>query len=36
MGKGACMKKMVVVRIYSTNNIMRKNKQRGKGRTEEG
>ena len=31
MGKGACIKRMVAVRNYSTNTIMEKNKQRGKG-----
>ena len=30
MGKGACIKRMVAVRNYSTNTIMEKNKQRGK------
>ena len=28
--KGACIKRMVAVRNYSTNTIMEKNKQRGK------
>ena len=28
MGKGACIKRMVAVRNYSTNTIMEKNKQR--------
>ena len=28
MGKGACMKRMVAVRNYSTNAIKEKNKQR--------
>ena len=27
MGKGACIKRMVAVRNYSTNTIMEKNKQ---------
>ena len=31
MGKDACIKRMVAVRNYSTNTIMEKNKQRGKG-----
>ena len=31
MGKGASIKRMVAFRIYSTNTIMEKNKQRGKG-----
>ena len=31
-GKGADIKRMVAVRNYSTNTIMEKNKQRGKGR----
>ena len=31
MGKSACIKRMVTVRSYSTNTIMEKNKQRGKG-----
>ena len=31
MGKGACIKRMVTVRNYSTNTIMEKNKERGKG-----
>ena len=31
MGKGACIKRMVAVRNYSTNTIMEKNKQREKG-----
>ena len=31
MGKGACIKRMVAVRNYSTNTIMEKNKTRGKG-----
>ena len=31
LGKGACIKKMLAVRNYSTNTIMEKNKQRGKG-----
>ena len=30
MGKGACIKRMVAVRNYSTNTIMEKNQQRGK------
>ena len=30
MGKGVCIKRMVAVRNYNTNNIMEKNKQRGK------
>ena len=30
MGKGACIKRMVAVRNYSTNTVMEKNKQRGK------
>ena len=28
MGKGACMKRMVAVRNYSTNALMEKNKHR--------
>ena len=32
MGKGACIKRMVAVRNYSTNTIMEKNKQRVKTR----
>ena len=32
MGNGACIKRMVAVRNYSTNYIMEKKKQRGKGR----
>ena len=33
MGKGVCIKRMVAVRNYSTNTIMKKktNEQRGKG-----
>ena len=31
MGKGAFIKRMVAVRNYSTNTLMEKNKQRGKG-----
>ena len=31
MGEGACIKWMVAVRNYSTNTIMEKNKQKGKG-----
>ena len=31
MGKDAFIKRMVAVRNYSTNTIMEKNKQRGKG-----
>ena len=31
MGKGACLKRMVAVRNYSTNIIIEKNKQRGNG-----
>ena len=31
VGKGSCIKRMVAVRNYSTNTIMVKNKQRGKG-----
>ena len=31
MGEGACIKKMVAIRNYSTNTIIEKNKQRGKG-----
>ena len=31
MGKGACIRRMVAVRNYSTNTIMKKNKQIGKG-----
>ena len=31
MSKGAFIKRMVAVRNYSTNTIMEKNKQRGKG-----
>ena len=31
MGKGACIKRMVAVRNYSTNTVMGKNKQRRKG-----
>ena len=31
MGKGACIKRMVGVRNYSTNTIMEENKQRRKG-----
>ena len=31
MGKGACTKRMVVVRNYSTNTIMEKNKKRREG-----
>ena len=31
MGKGACIKRMALVRNYSTNTIMEKNKQRRKG-----
>ena len=30
MGKGACIKRMVAVRNYSTNTIIEKNKQRQK------
>ena len=30
MGKGACIKRMVAVRNYSTNTIMEKSKQRWK------
>ena len=36
MGKGACIKRMVAVRNYSTNTIMEKNKTRGKGVGAEG
>ena len=39
MGKGACVKRMVAVRNYSTNTIKEKNKTRGKeggGRAEAG
>ena len=32
MGKGACIKRMGAVRNYSINTIMKKNKQRGRGR----
>ena len=32
LGKGACIKKMVAVRNYSTNTIMEKNKHMGKER----
>ena len=32
MGKGACIKRMVAVRNYSTNTIMEKNKQGDGGR----
>ena len=31
MGKGACIKRMGAVKNYSTNTIMEKNKQRGRG-----
>ena len=31
MGKGTCIKRMFAVRNYSTNTIMEKNKQKGKG-----
>ena len=31
MGKGACIKRIVAVRNYSTNTIMEKSKQRWKG-----
>ena len=31
MGKGACIKRMGAVRNYSTNTVMEKNKQRGRG-----
>ena len=30
MGKGACIKRMVAVRNYSTNTIMEKSKKMGK------
>ena len=30
MGKGACIKRIGAVRNYSTNTVMKKNKQRGK------
>ena len=30
MSKGACIKRMVAVRNYSTNTIIEKNKQMGK------
>ena len=31
MGKGACIKRTVAVKNYSTNTIMEKNKERAKG-----
>ena len=31
MDKGACIKRMVAVRNHSTDTIMEKNRQRGKG-----